>query len=126
MKSKTIARAGLAVFYLLIIIGSSIPGNKIPEAFALTPDKLIHGAEYFVLGLVIHHWLTREFQFNKKGNLFLIALLIGSTFGAIDENYQRLTPGRTPDVWDWVLDTVGVLLAIVVSHVALRKKTKKP
>ena len=126
MKSKTIARAGLAVFCLLIIIGSSIPGNKIPEAFALTPDKLIHCIEYFILGLLILHWISREFQFNKKGNLFLLVLLIGSTFGAIDENYQRLTPGRTPDVWDWVLDTVGVLLAIVVSHVALRKKTKKP
>ena len=126
MKSKTIARAGLAVFCLLIIIGSSIPGNKIPEAFALTPEKLIHCIEYFILGLLILHWISREFQFNKKGNLFLLVLLIGSTFGAIDENYQRLTPGRTPDVWDWVLDTVGVLLAIVVSHVALRKKTKKP
>ena len=126
MKAVTIARAGLAVFCLLIIIGSSIPGNKIPEAFALTPDKLIHCIEYFILGLLILHWISREFQFNKKGNLFLLVLLIGSTFGAIDENYQRLTPGRTPDVWDWVLDTVGVLLAIVVSHVALRKKTKKP
>lgn len=126
MKAVTIARAGLAVFCLLIIIGSSIPGNKIPEAFALTPDKLIHCAEYFVLGLLIPQWLIREFQFNKKGNLFLLTLLIGCTFGAIDENYQRLTPGRTPDFWDWLLDTVGVLLAIVVSHIALRKKTKKP
>jgi VanZ family protein len=32
--------------------------------------------------------------------------------GIIDENYQRLTPGRSPDIWDWVLDTIGVLLAI--------------
>lgn len=125
MKSVFMARLGLAVFCSLIIIGSSIPGNKIPEAFALTPDKLIHCAEYFVLGLLIHQWLIRDFQFNKKGNLFLIALVMGCTFGAIDENYQRLTPGRTPDFWDWVLDTVGVLVALVVSH-TLRKKTKKP
>lgn len=122
MKSVFIARIGLIFFCLLIILGSSIPGNKIPEAFALTPDKLIHCAEYFVLGLLIHQWLTREFPFSKKRNLFFIALLIGSVFGIIDENYQRLTPGRTPDVWDWVLDTVGVLLAVIVSHVASRKK----
>ncbi|MBK7650915.1 MAG: VanZ family protein [Flammeovirgaceae bacterium] len=122
MKSVSIARIGLIFFCLLIILGSSIPGNKIPEAFALTPDKLIHCAEYFVLGLLIHQWLTREFPFSKKRNLFFIALLIGSVFGIIDENYQRLTPGRTPDVWDWVLDTVGVLLAVIVSHVASRKK----
>jgi VanZ family protein len=111
MKSLSIARGSLVFFALLILAGSSVPGNKIPEAFQLTPDKLIHCFEYFVLGSAIIYWLSQEFSILKKYKLILITLLIGSAFGIIDENYQRLTPGRTPDVWDWVLDTIGVLIA---------------
>ena len=47
-------------------------------------------------------------------------------FGALDENYQRLTPGRTPDIWDWVLDTIGVLLAAIICHLIFSQKQKKP
>jgi len=121
MKSITLARVGLAVFCLIIIAGSSVPGNKIPEVFELTPDKLIHCVEYFVLGLLIHHWLKLEFPSNKNLTLLLITILLGSLFGIIDENYQRLTPGRSPDTWDWVLDTVGVSLSVFASNLLVGK-----
>ena len=122
MKPLLIARAGLAFFCLLILAGSSVPGNKIPSAFELTPDKLIHCAEYFVLGSVIIYWLSLEFSFHKKYQLLVSTILIGSCFGILDENYQRLIPGRTPDVWDWVLDTIGVLIAALVGNYFINKK----
>jgi len=122
MNKITIARIGLTIFCILIIAGSSVPGNKIPEAFALTPDKLIHCLEYFILGSLIQYWLQYELPFGKKYNLLLIAVILGSLFGVIDENYQRLTPGRTPDIWDWVLDTVGVLLSTIAGYFIYQKK----
>jgi VanZ family protein len=124
MKALSIARTGLVFFCLLILAGSSVPGAKIPSVFELTPDKLIHCAEYFVLGLAIIYWLSHEFSIQKNHQLILITIFIGSAFGILDENYQRLTPGRTPDVWDWVLDTIGVLIAAFVGNYFINKKEK--
>lgn len=121
MSSRLLARIALLSFSLLILAGSSIPGNQIPTAFELTPDKLIHCVEYLILGLLIFRWLDLEFTIRSAYTLFILTLLMGSTFGALDENYQRLTPGRTPDVWDWVLDTVGVLIAATAGSIYWRK-----
>jgi len=121
MTSQSLTRIALLSFSLLILAGSSIPGHQIPAAFELTPDKLIHCVEYLILGLLIFRWLKIEFTISKTSYIFILTLLIGSAFGALDENYQRLTPGRTPDVWDWVLDTIGVLIAAIVGSIYWRK-----
>jgi len=121
MSSRALARTALILFSLLILAGSSIPGHQLPKGFELTPDKLIHCVEYLILGLLIFRWLDLEFTIQHAYVLFTITLLIGSTFGALDENYQRLTPGRTPDVWDWVLDTIGVLIAAIIGSIYWRK-----
>jgi len=127
MKQNLIfSRLILLFFCLAILVGSSIPGDQIPKEFQLTPDKLIHFVEYFILGVLLYRWLLIEFTSNNTYSLFLLTLLIGSVFGALDENYQRLTPGRTPDIWDWVLDTIGVLLAAIICHLIFSQKQKKP
>lgn len=46
----------------------------------------------------------------------VLAILITSAYGALDEFHQRFTPGRSCDVRDWMADTVGaavVLLTVV-------------
>jgi len=127
MKQNLIfSRLILLFFCLAILVGSSIPGDQIPKEFQLTPDKLIHFVEYFILSVSLYRWLLIEFTSNNTYSLFLLTLLIGSVFGALDENYQRLTPGRTPDIWDWVLDTIGVLLAAIICHLIFSQKQKKP
>jgi len=126
MKNQLVYTRSLLIFFCLAILaGSSIPGDQIPKGFQLTPDKLIHCVEYFILGVLIYRWLLSEFSFNKIHLFVLFTLLIGSAFGALDENYQRLTPGRTPDIWDWVLDTIGVLLASMAGYFIWSRK-KKP
>jgi VanZ family protein len=54
-----------------------------------------------------------------------MTLLLGSLMGIVDENYQRLTPGRSPDLWDWVLDSIGVLLAVMFMNYLAKKKSSK-
>jgi len=122
MNSKLLARTFLIIFCLLILAGSSIPYNKIPKGFLLTPDKLIHCIEYFILGLLIYRWLIVEFNPHKTFLLILLTIFIGSAFGALDETYQQFTPGRTPDFWDWVLDTVGAMLSVPVGIFLWSKK----
>jgi VanZ family protein len=119
------ARIGVVFVVAIIFAGSSIPSKNIPGIFSLTPDKLIHCAEYAVLGFFLYHWLRLEFTSFTTGNISIITFFIGSLIGVADENYQRLTPGRTPNIWDWVLDSVGVLIIIVLMNYITRTKSSK-
>lgn len=114
-RKLSFTRWSLVVVCVCILAGSSVPGYKIPEAFSLTPDKLIHCVEYFVLGVVLLRWLKTEFEI-KTVSLLILTLCLGSAWGVLDENYQRLIPGRNSDFWDWVLDTIGILIATIVGY----------
>ncbi len=50
----------------------------------------------------------------------MFAVVIASAYGVTDEFHQRFVVMRTPDVYDWVLDTIaafaGAWLALVVLH----------
>ena len=108
------ARVFALVVALVIIAGSSVPGNNIPSVFKFTPDKLIHCLEYAVLGVFVFRWIRLELGASPMTKVRVTTFLLGSFMGIIDENYQRLIPGRLSDFWDWVLDSVGVVIAIVV------------
>jgi len=125
--NKELVRARLITLLiaLVIIAGSSVPGNNIPSVFEFTPDKLIHCLEYGVLGVFIFRWIHLELNASSKVRVRITTFLLGSFMGIIDENYQRLIPGRHPDFWDWVLDSIGVVIAIVVmSFLVHRNKNK--
>ena len=117
------ARALVILFVIAILGGSSIQGKNIPEAFSLTPDKLIHCLEYAVLGFLLFRWLRLEYPLQTINTISVIAFLSGSMMGVIDENYQRLIPGRFPDFWDWVLDYMGVFLAAACMNVIAKRKS---
>ncbi len=99
----------------LIFSASSIPGRDVPVLFPYM-DKLEHLAEYSLFGLL----LGRAFRFTvggQRGRLWAFATVgLGGTVGALDELYQRLTPGRMSDVRDWAVDFTAVLLAVLLTQ----------
>lgn len=104
------------ILYLGIIFSaSSIPGRHVPVLFPYM-DKLEHLAEYALFGLL----LGRAFRFTVGGNrgrLWAFATVgLGGLVGALDELYQRLTPGRMSDVRDWAIDFAAVLLAVLLTQ----------
>lgn len=119
-------RVGVIAVMLTILAGSSVPGNSIPKVFELTPDKFIHCFEYIVFGCFLFRWLRLELVYATSMKINSLTFLLGSLMGAIDECYQRLIPGRSSDVWDWAIDTVGISLAIfVMTYVVKRKEDQK-
>ena len=116
------ARIFALLFILVILGGSSVQGKNIPEAFSLTPDKLIHCLEYAMLGFLLFRWLRLEHPLQTINTISVITFLSGSLMGVIDENYQRLIPGLFPDFWDWVLDSMGVFLAAACMNVIAKRK----
>jgi VanZ family protein len=47
-------------------------------------------------------------------------------YGAFDEIHQAFVPGRTPDKYDLLADSVGAVVAIVVVWFVTRRRRSAP
>jgi VanZ family protein len=113
-----------ALAYAAIIFALSAQSDPLPflprEIFL--QDKLLHAAEYAVLGGLLVPAL-RVAGLRPRVAL-LAAVVVASAFGATDEFHQSFVPGRNADVADWLADTlgaaVGATLGALVATAALR------
>jgi len=110
-----------ALAYAAIIFALSAQSDPLPflppEIFL--QDKLLHAAEYAVLGGLLVPAL-RAVGLRPRVAL-LAAMVIASAFGASDEFHQSFVPGRSADVADWVADTLGAAVGALVATAALRR-----
>lgn len=94
---------------ILIFVGSSVPGLTAPDLGFQWEDKLAHLIEFAVFGF----FLMRAFSGSKNRLLrrhgWLLTILLGTIYAATDELHQRLVPGRSADVADWIADVLGIL-----------------
>lgn len=72
-----------------------------------------HFSEYLVLGTLLAHALSHHPSLSS-GILVVSALALGSFYGATDELHQILVPGRFCDVADWITDTLGCAVGILI------------
>ena len=109
MRRSAVAWAA-AVLYAALIFALSAQSNPIPflppELWAF--DKVLHLAEYAVLGGLIAWALRRGGR--PPARVLGLALLAGSLYGATDELHQKFVPERTADPRDWAADTAGAAL----------------
>jgi VanZ family protein len=80
-------------------------GGQIPK------DKLAH---FLVFGLLATAILRTPALKNRRPGSLLIAVLITTSYGAFDEWRQSFTPGRSVEIADWLADTLGAIVAVVV------------
>ena len=96
-----------ALLYMAgIFVASAQPSVRLPRMDH--SDKVLHFAAYAGLGGLLAYGGAR------MGALPLIA--IGSLYGASDEVHQGFVPGRTPDLMDWVADTLGAIAGVLAVH----------
>lgn len=109
-KSIPIILTLLLLITLWFCSGTSQPLTPKPLQFNHA-DKLIH---FLVFGLVATAFY-RIPQIRSMGALgMLIAIILTSAYGAIDELHQASTPGRSMDILDWLADTAGAITAMLV------------
>ncbi|MFZ5806597.1 MAG: VanZ family protein [Verrucomicrobiota bacterium] len=105
----------LVILYIAFILGlSSIPGKEIkilPQWRGA--DKAGHALLYTGLGYILERTTTP-----------FCAIVLGFGVGALDENYQRFTPGRDTSKYDWMADAVGILLGISIARVWRKRKSR--
>jgi len=104
----------LVVYVGIIFTLSAQPYLKVPLDFR-NSDKLMHLLEYGGLGLLLFRVVRTQVWGRRRDVAALVVLLAGMAIGAADENFQRLIPGRTCDLFDWLADSLGVGLAQAVS-----------
>ena len=93
------------LFYL-----SHQPTLDTPDLFS-GQDKLFHALAYGVLGFLLLGSRAPEPDGFTELQI-RSSILIASLYGISDEFHQYFIPGRSTDVWDWVADTLGAVIAV--------------
>jgi VanZ family protein len=108
VNKKHFAWAALAIYSVLIFIGSSIPGDQIDLGTAGI-DKLIHTIEYLVLSVLLSTALNLNIAIGRK-SIFWVAVTGSSLYGLSDEIHQIFVPFRQFDLLDLACDASGSIL----------------
>ena len=97
----------VGVYYLAILSLSLIPKSGVDAVNHVIPlpnDKVLHVGVYAGLGFLL-------------GGLPYPSLWLGMTgsfLGALDEQVQRLAPGRDVCVPDWIADILGISIGLAL------------
>jgi len=109
----------LAALWLLTLFTlSSIPFLS-PPGEITGRDKIAHLVVYSILGHLLGN-VAWERPWNHRISRFYAVLAFGSAWGVFDELYQGLVPGRSRSAFDWMADTLGVLLGVLSSWQAAK------
>jgi len=108
---------------VLIFISSSIPSESFPDLSILRFDKVIHFGIYFMFSLFAYRALRFQSRFPRVArhalSLTVLAIMV---YGASDEFHQSFVPGRQPDAFDLLADTLGG--CVLVTGVWWKERTK--
>lgn len=106
------AYAGL-IFYLS---SQPHPEEDLPSFVMSFSDKVLHLVEYAVLGGLCYRALRWGTNGPWANAAFPLAVLFTSLYGISDEIHQSFVPFRDSNWLDWVADTIGAALSVVVIH----------
>ena len=104
--------------FIVNIISHILNINNI-ELLSFIIRKIAHLTEYLILGLLVHNLIK---QYNKK---WYISLIICILYAISDELHQGFTPGRSPQISDVFIDTIGSLIGISLLHFIIKLKKIK-
>lgn len=110
----------LIFYWLVLIIATSIPSNKIPNINL--NDKIEHLLAYFILGFLfnIAALVQNKFTFLKEKAFFSTIIFLG-VYAIIDELHQLFIPGRDCSFLDWSADLLGVVFGVLLTYFLLKK-----
>jgi VanZ family protein len=100
-----------AIAWAAVIFGiSSLPGSVLPESPIPQIDKVFHAGIFFIFCLLLNYALRNQSHFPIVSTYHLvISLVIVIAYGISDELHQTVVPGRTPDFYDALADSLGGL-----------------
>ncbi len=107
-------------FLLYAALILCLSSYKLPPGPKLVSDKSIHLVEYAIFALLLWRALTRDDSPRFTWKRVLVVAVTGALYGALDETYQSIIPGRDSSIRDWYADVAGILTIITISSVRAR------
>lgn len=104
--------------FIVYLSSLSHPSSHFPSFLSELNDKLAHGVEYGILGVLIYRALHNTTR--NIGNIY-VAIICTVAFGMSDEMHQWFVPGRQADTWDLLADALGATV-FIVTWVFMTKK----
>ena len=92
--------------------------EKYIEKTVVLVRKSAHFTLYFILGLLIISFL-KEFGLSKKS--IIISIIVVLLYAVSDEIHQTFIPGRSGEVLDVLIDTIGGSLSTVLYYLIYRR-----
>ena len=111
----------LFIWAALILVLTSIPGEKMPEIGLWNWDKLAHCAVYFILSILLFRYLFLVRIFTIA-NCWKLGLLIGVAYAGLDELHQIPIPNRTCTWQDFIANICGVGIGVYGGVKYFRRK----
>jgi VanZ family protein len=91
------------IFYLSSQSHPPVPSWLLPEG----SDKVLHGWEYGLLGLLCFRAFRRAAGPWAAERALVLAILSATLYGLSDELHQAFVPDRTADLFDLLADGIG-------------------
>jgi VanZ family protein len=112
------------LYVTLIFAASSVANLQPPQVLGTFSDKAAHAVEYGILGFLLVRAIRGTELLQRSLPAGLVALIIGLAVGLADELYQAYVPGRESDPFDYLADSTGLALAVVL-FLVLRGATRE-
>ena len=114
---------GLIVKTVSVIKGEKLSNKEkisVSKKYSKVVRKLAHFTIYLILGILVINLIV---DFNIK-NMILISLIICFLYSASDEFHQLFISGRSGEIRDVIIDTIGSFVGINC-YLLLKKSLKK-
>jgi VanZ family protein len=112
------------IIYMAVIFHLSSQSDPLPTLTENVWDKLLHTVEY--AGLAVLFFRALDGEGARPWAAAALTVLIVSGYGASDEWHQLYVPLRSPDVQDWMTDTLAAAIgaAVCVVFVTWRRRQR--
>jgi VanZ family protein len=103
----------LVLYWIILFTATTLPGKDLPDlGFS---DKIQHFSAFFVLAILLNLALIYQRKsYLLFKNASIATIIITLSYGAFDEIHQLYISGRYADFRDWLADSSGVIVGIIL------------
>jgi len=104
------ANFGLLHIYLRLIL---VIQATVSIQYFYGADKVMHGIEYAILGLLLARSIFSSKPRFSNGFLIILTVALTTLYGISDEIHQAFVPGRNLNSWDVLADGLGGMFGVL-------------
>lgn len=98
--------------------------EEVLNKYTFPVRKLSHITEYLILTLLLINAFNNTFRLsNKRKYIFVFLILV--IYAILDEYHQTFIPGRSGQVIDVLIDSIGIIIGIIINLIYVNKIKSK-